>query len=161
VPVSPSSAKFLGEGDIAPAFRLAEYGDTGYYDLYENLRDHPVVVAFVSMPCIPCEQSFPAMTKLCDWHQESHEIEIVSIALSNERSIKRCLDLESFSCDVKVLLEDIEKGSYLTSEKYGVLGTPVFFLVGKSGEILWRHIGRLTVENVENKIKQVMTQMNK
>ncbi len=138
-------------GEKAPPFALAVHGG-GRYDLYATLADHPVLVAFISMPCAPCEESIPGLERICDLHDRTDSMEVVCIAVTEPATVAHMIRQDRFRCRATVLVEEAVAGSYPTADAYGVLGTPMFFLVGRDGTVLWTHIGRLRPETAREAI---------
>lgn len=142
-------------GDRAPLFDLPSVsGDS--YSLTRALQDHPVLIAFISFPCKPCEDSVPSFNAICDLHDRTNGLEIVCIAVSEPAAIERLVGSERFNCRATVLIDDKMEGRNKTADAYGVLGTPMFFLVGRNGSVLWKHIGRLRWEKARDSILQAL-----
>lgn len=135
--VGQRPAAALSVGERAPSFVLpADRG--GRFDLRSEARQHPVLVAFVSPRCRPCQESRPALEELCRTYGPGHQLGVISVLLGG--------DPDHPALDTGQPADPIESfvtGDEDTAAAYGVFGTPVFFLVGRDGSVLWKHVGRL------------------
>jgi cytochrome c biogenesis protein CcmG/thiol:disulfide interchange protein DsbE len=142
-------------GARAPLFDLPSL-DGARYSLDLALQDHPVLIAFISFPCKPCEDSVPSFNAICDLHDQTERLEIVCIAVSEPVAVERLVRSERFDCRAQVLVDGVTDGQHRTAEAYGVLGTPMFFLVGRNGTVLWKHVGRLRWEKAGDSILEAI-----
>lgn len=118
-------------GDVAPRLVLPSREGVSY-DLQGALKEHLVLLAFESPRCRPCLESRPALEELCQLYGTGGKLEVVSVMLGLG------------SAAPPAFAERILSGDEAVASAYGVFGTPVFFLVGRQGTILWKHVGRLT-----------------
>lgn len=142
-------------GDRAPPFDLPSV-DGASYSLQRALQDHPVLIAFISFPCKPCEDSIPSFNAICDLHDRTNGLEIVCISVSEPAAVERLVRSERFDCRAQVLVDGMTDGRHETADAYGVLGTPMFFLVGRNGTVLWKHVGRLRWEKAKDSILEAI-----
>lgn len=148
-------AAVLGVGDEAPAFRLAGSKGTPF-ELAESLRRHPVLIAFVSVQCKPCEESIPALVKLRGLHDADDSVETVCVAESGAAALLNYQKGANGGETATWLLDNPAPDGTTVADRYGVLGTPAFFLIARDGKILWRHLGKLAWERVEREISKAL-----
>ncbi len=141
--------------EFAPSFSLKSLTGTTFC-LTEDLREHPVFVAFIGTHCSPCEESLPALERLFETYGRGGKLHFVCIAVDPELAARKFLDSGRFKCRADLLLDEVTDGRYITATSYGVMGTPTFFLVGKDGRVLWRHVGRLVSAQAEEAISSAL-----
>jgi len=142
-------------GDRAPPFDLPSV-DGAQYSLDRALQDHPILIAFISFPCKPCEDSIPSFNAISDLHDRTDGLEIVCIAVSEPAAVERLVRSERSGFRAQILMDGMTGGRERTADAYGVLGTPMFFLVGRNGTVLWKHIGRLRWEKARDSLLEAI-----
>lgn len=147
-----ADAKSLAVGDAAAPFRLSTAdGDTISLGSYMGRK--PVLLAFLSVRCAPCEESLPALRELAALQGSENGLAVLCILLTENPDAARTSALGQPGLDTPILLERLEDGRYTTASAYGVMGTPTFFLIGKDGKIQWMHVGRMTITMIERDFK--------
>jgi thiol-disulfide isomerase/thioredoxin len=116
--------------------------DGGQFNLQEECRKRPVLVAFESPRCKPCRESRPALDKLCQDYGSGDKVALLSVMLGNEAASQKG---ESPLPHAPNCSETRVAGSDAAAEEFGVFGTPVFFLIGRQGTVIWKHVGRLAL----------------
>lgn len=117
----------------APAFTLPDRsGETVTLD---DLRGKVVYLDFWASWCPPCKVSFPWMGRM---HQQYADegLAVVAVNLDTQRSKARKF-LEENPAPFTVLFDPEGK----VAERYQLKGMPTSLLIGREGEVLWRHTG--------------------
>lgn len=137
----------LDVGDAAPALCLPTGSGTSFR-LADELRDHGVLLSFVSPRCKPCEESRPALESLLRRANVGGDLglELASVMLGTEREGAGAPEALDRAAGFE---ETLLVGDDAAAEAFGVFGTPVFFLVNRQGTIVWKHVGRLLPEAVD------------
>jgi cytochrome c biogenesis protein CcmG/thiol:disulfide interchange protein DsbE len=136
-------------GDHAGDFRLQDL-DGRTVQLHKQLKDRAVLVLFTSVGCEPCEASSPALQQV--GARFGDRLEVLCVALSELGAVRRWLDAGARFPGARILVGAGGSAPYDTARVYGVLGTPTAFLVGRDGLVYWRHVGRLTDDQVNDEI---------
>jgi peroxiredoxin len=142
-------------GDTAPTFTLTAV-DGSTYVLSEVLKKRAVLVSFLSSPCKPCEDNIPAIAKIAGRFAREGKAEIIGIVLNGKDGLVKAFDGQQPICRPLLMEDTIVGDCNQTAEAYGVQGTPVFFLVGRNGKILWTHMGRLDQEKAQTAITEAL-----
>jgi cytochrome c biogenesis protein CcmG/thiol:disulfide interchange protein DsbE len=121
--------------------------------LEEYLDRKTVLLAFVSETCRSCHESFPVLNRMASTYQASDQLKVVCIVLDDDNQVTRLIDSEAIDTRIQFLLDEFGDGAYATAEAYGVLGVPIFFLIGRDGKVAWKHIGALRAGAVEREIE--------
>ncbi|MBI5015500.1 MAG: TlpA family protein disulfide reductase [Deltaproteobacteria bacterium] len=134
-----ASAAGMGVGDSVPSLSLRA-AEGGVYDLRAELETGPVLLAFVSPKCTPCRESRPVLDRVARAYGPACGLSIVSVLLGYGPA----------SSDPELpTSERLLQGDEAMAQAYGVFGTPVFYLVGRNGTVLWKHVGRLVAGPAE------------
>ena len=115
-------------------------------DLHNKNSPPIMAVNFFASWCTPCEAEHPALTKLSD------KIPIFGISFMDapdktEKFLKRLGNIY------------IKRGNDingLAGDKWNITGVPVTFIINNKGQILYRHDGPITQEDIKNKIHPLL-----
>lgn len=152
---APAADETRAIGEAAPPFTLPK-ADGSSYSLAEALKSRPVLVAFLSTPCKPCEDSIADLLDLCERHGEAGTLEVAGIALKGTDALKGLIGDGRPGCRLTLVEEVTSEERFLTADAYGVIATPTFFLVGKDGKILWKHIGRIKTQKADPELRKAL-----
>ena len=144
--VTPAGAAMAVVGDLAGDFQLTDL-QGGEVQLQQLLKERPVLVVFSSVGCIPCEESVPAVQRAAD--RFADRLAVLCVMLSDPSKVRHWLDAGARYPGARILVGANGSDPYAPAREYGVMGTPTTFLVGQDGAVLWRHVGRITAEQVD------------
>jgi thiol-disulfide isomerase/thioredoxin len=135
---------------IAPDITLPT--SSGKVSLHD-FRGKVVLVDFWASWCIPCRQSFPWMSSMKERYA-AQGLVIVAINLDKKREAADAF-LGEFPVQFPVLFDPMG----LSAEAFNVEGMPSSFIVSRTGEILYSHIGfeQAKAQKVEDQIKEALS----
>lgn len=152
---APPARALLEPGADAPAFRLFQV-DGPLFEVARGPQAAPVLLAFVSVACEPCEDASPILSKLSERYGRKGALRMASVALCPEGAARWLLKSGKHPADVPILVEKIQKNRFVTADSYGVSATPAFVLVGRDGKVAWRHEGTVAPEAIDAAVKAVL-----
>lgn len=147
VATRPAAALEVGDRVPASAFRTEAGSD---YDLRTQGAARLVLLSFVSPRCKPCQESRPALAQLSRDYGAEGLLDLVSVSLAVGPSSPPSEPTPPLFPET-VLSADAEAAG-----AWGVYGTPVFFLVDRSGTVRWKHVGRLLPGVLEPTLSEVV-----
>ena len=129
-------------GDMAPGFRLVAMDGTPF-DLSERLgRGRPVLLVFWSYFCFPCQREMPLVAEMA--RELGDRVDVLGICLDGPRYDDRVLPfLRKNRITFPNAYDRRNRTFFEVAERYGVLGTPTFFLLDEHGRVRFIHLGRL------------------
>jgi cytochrome c biogenesis protein CcmG/thiol:disulfide interchange protein DsbE len=127
-----------------PAFNLPVLASPGQKMSRESLLGKPYVVNFWGSWCVTCRVEHPVVTRLAGLNA----VYIVGMNFRDE-SEDAIAWLQRWGDPFDVSLVDYDGR---TSIDFGVYAAPETFLVDPSGTIVFKHLGELTWDIVENEI---------
>jgi thiol-disulfide isomerase/thioredoxin len=131
--------------------------DGRQFNLQEECGKRPVLLAFESPRCKPCRESRPALDKLCQDYGSGNKVALLSVMLGSEAASQTGGGTLPHAPHCS---ETLAAGSDATAEEFGVFGTPVFFLIGRQGTVLWKHVGRLALGAVDQALDTGLAALN-
>jgi len=138
------SASFGIVGDVAPQIAGPTI-DGGSYDLWEQRGDW-VVVNFFASWCIGCLIEHPELVEFDRRHQDDN-VQLVSVMFSDTEERARQF-FEEQGGGWPALVNDM--GSVAIA--YSVTAPPETILIGPSGRVLFKWLGEVTADDVDNMI---------
>lgn len=153
----PATTGAVRVGDFAPDFTLTSLSGTPL-TLSKQIGKQPVLLVFWSFFCFPCQKEMPELQQFAQ-QVGSQNLSVIGICLDgpeyDERVIPFCRD-KGITFPV---LHDKETEEYFeTAERYGVVGTPTFFLLDPQGRIRLIHLGRLDRDMLVGAVKSARDQ---
>lgn len=130
-------------GTAAPAFTLKDLN--GKEVGLEDFKGKKVMLNFWATWCPPCKAEMPAMQKL--YETKSNEIEILAINLDPQNKVADFVSENGLS--FPILLD--QSGG--TQQSYSILSIPTTFIIDENGVIQKKHVGSMTLEQMEEIIK--------
>lgn len=128
-------------GDVAPDFKLTSV--TG-----EVLRLHQLapgkitVLVFWSYFCFPCQSEMPELQQF--YNESKENVAIVAIAMDGpqyDNLVKPYIEENKLKMPIAYDRETDK--FYETAEKYGVIGTPTFFILDDALKVRFIHLGKI------------------
>ena len=116
----------------------------------DNWRGRWVLVNFFSTTCAPCVAEHPELVDFNERHAAADDARIVSVTFSDTVANMREF-FETYGGDWPVLAE----GSNDAAIAYGVTGVPESYLVAPSGVVVWKQIGGVTADGVDEVISKL------
>ena len=115
----------------------------------DDWRGRWVIVNFFQSTCVPCIMEHPELVAFSDRHAAG-DAEIVSVVFDD--SIE---NVQGFFAanggDWPVLVE----GASEAAIAYGVTGVPESYLVAPSGAVVWKQLGGVTADGIDDVIDQL------
>jgi peroxiredoxin len=154
MPPDPAGSKESGVavgtevGQRAPDFTLAAVD--GEELSLSDFRGRPVVLNFWATWCPPCRAEMPAIQSF--YEKRGREIQVLAVNLTaSEKSAAHVKDfLKAGGYTFPVLLDTHN----ITAQEYLVRAIPTTFFIDREGIIRTRHTGSLTLEMLEEIVKE-------
>jgi cytochrome c biogenesis protein CcmG/thiol:disulfide interchange protein DsbE len=127
-----------------PAFDLPVLGSPGQQMTKESFLGKPYLVNFWGSWCVTCRVEHPVITEIA----KMGVVQVVGLNFRDD-SEDAIAWLRQFGNPYTVTLVDFDGR---TSIDFGVYAAPETFLVDPSGTIVFKHLGQMTMEIVENEI---------
>ena len=111
------------------------------------LKDKPTFVTLWSVTCEPCRREMPWLQKIAT---ENSEFDVVGIDIGDDLDA-----INEFTSEIKVtfpMYRD-EMGDMLAA--LNVTQVPVTFAVNKDGEIVWKNLGAMTLEDLQQQLAKM------
>ena len=119
------------------------------FDL-DDWRGRWVIVNFFQTTCVPCIMEHPELVEFEARHAAAGDARIVSVTFDDTADNVR----EFFAAnggDWPVLAE----GARAAAVAYGVTGVPESYLVAPSGVVVWKQLGGVTADGIDDVIAQL------
>ncbi|WP_079509089.1 redoxin domain-containing protein [Mesobacillus jeotgali] len=133
----------IDAGMMAPSFTLKNL--RGEEVDLKNYRGKKVMINFWATWCPPCKKEMPAMEEL--YKNYSQEVEILAINLDPANDVKTFVKENNLT--FPILLDELAS----TQQTYQVVSIPTTFIIDEKGQILKKHIGSMTYEQMKELLK--------
>ncbi len=129
---------------MAPDFRLTAFDGTPVR-LADHLgRGRMVLIVFWSYFCFPCQRELPEVARMAADLKD--RVTVLGICLDGPEYDDKVLPfIRSHKITFPNAYDRPNHDFFEVAERYGVIGTPTFFLVDPQGKIRFVHLGRLPV----------------
>jgi peroxiredoxin len=124
---SGATGNGIKAGEHAPLFRLPDL--QGRIITLEDYRGRRVFLVFTDPQCGPCDELAPHLVRL---HREHERNGLAVILVGRGKAEENRRKAEQHGFHFPVLLQDRK---WKVSKEYGILATPVAFLIGEDGVI--------------------------
>lgn len=138
--------QLLSNGALAPDWELKTYNDNKAIFL-SKLKGQVILLDFWIKNCGPCIQSVPHLNELQNKFKDKN-FKLISINSYDSKE-----DINWFCNKHKINYMVLMNGKSVAKE-YRVSGFPTFFIIDKSGKIIYSHVGYDTSKQLE--IEQVI-----
>lgn len=130
----PRTPAPIGEGQQAPAFRLAREGSAEAVSL-ASLDGRVVLLNFWATWCIPCEEEMPAMERLYR-ALRGPDFELVAVSVDEDPATVKAFR-ERLGLSFPILLDPRREAAAI----FQTYRFPETFLIDRSGRIVSRFVG--------------------
>ena len=145
--VRNASSPILGKL-APPVVGITTAGES--FDL-DDWRGRWVIVNFFQSTCVPCIMEHPELVAFSERHAPAGDAEIVSVVFDDSvDNVRRFF--EANGGDWPVLVE----GGSEAAIAYGVTGVPESYLVAPSGAVVWKQLGGVTADGIDNVIDRLI-----
>jgi len=125
--------QLLPAGSLPPEWKLKTYADNKMLQLHE-LKGNVILIDFWIKNCGPCILSVPHLNELKEKFKNQN-LKIISInAYDSKEEVQWFYEKHKINYTVLLNGKDI-------AEQYGVSGFPAFFIIDKSGKIIFSQAG--------------------
>ncbi len=143
-----ASSPILG-GLAPPVVGVTTAGES--FDL-DQWRGRWVIVNFFQSTCVPCIMEHPELIAFSERHAADGDARVVSVTFDDtEENVRRFFEVNGG--DWPVLVE----GASEAAVAYGVTGVPESYLVAPSGVVVWKQLGGVTADGIDDVIAQLTT----
>lgn len=119
------------------------------FDL-DQWRGRWVIVNFFSTTCVPCIIEHPELVAFAERHDAAGDARIVSVVFDDTAENVREFFV-AHGGDWPVLAT----GSGAAAIAYGVTGVPESYLLAPSGVVVWKQLGGVTADGIDDVIAQL------
>jgi len=141
--VKPSSLSQTPGGRAAPDFTLPLLREEGSSITLSDLRGKRVLLNFWASWCVPCKQEAPVLAAAWKrWESKG----VVFLGVDAQDSKKWAM---AFEDKYGIEYQSVVDGTQEIMAKYGVLGFPETFFIGRDGTIVDKYIGPLDEATLE------------
>lgn len=128
-----------------PNFKMVSLFNKDEYIINDDLDNQITIINFFASWCIPCKAEHPLFFKI---KKKFPNLFILGINMRDKKEeAVNFLDQDGNPYDYI----GVDKNGLVAIE-FGVVGIPETFLVNKSGKIIYKYLGPLTEEIIENEI---------
>ena len=124
--------------------------------LQDLLGKNAVMLAFWSLFCGPCQEELPMLEQLHKKYADKG-LSVLTVNLDGPRRAKA---VEKYMADkaftFSVLWEIIDGTSYVTADKYGIVGTPTLVLIDRKGKVSYTHAGVSEMTKLEQLVEAAL-----
>ncbi|MDX6548863.1 MAG: cytochrome c biosis protein CcmG, thiol:disulfide interchange protein DsbE [Gaiellales bacterium] len=148
--LKPPPMQLTKPGDRTPAVAFDATTIAGRKVSLAGFHGKPLVINFFAAWCEPCKREAPAFTRLEQRYQG--RVSLLSVAvLTSHRS-----NLDAFVHDHGITWPVIwDQGGNLT-DSYGILGTPVTYVIDGQGRVVYRIIGPTSEHRMAGLLDQLL-----
>lgn len=111
------------------------------------LNEKPTFITLWSVTCQPCRREMPWLQKIAD---QNDEFDVVGIDIGDDLDA-----INEFTSEIKVtfpMYRD-ELGDMLAA--LNVTQVPVTFAVNSKGEIVWKNLGAMTLDDLQDQLSKM------
>lgn len=153
----PPTSGVVRVGDFAPTFTLKTLAGEPWA-LADHLGKRPVLLLFWSFFCFPCQRELPELDALAR-QIGAENLTVLGVGLDGPEYDERVVPFLRDKGITLPMVHDKETEEYFeTAERYGVVGTPTFFLIDLQGRIRLIQLGRVEPEMLVSAVKAAREQ---
>ena len=122
----------------------------GFIHTLDNYKDKKVLLVFWGSYCNPCKKELPTIEKLYkNYGKNEKDTIILGMNREEENKVKQFLEDNNYTFPTTIL-----KGKKVIMD-YLVEAVPTFILLNSNREIISRHIGLLSEEEIVKMLKSI------
>lgn len=123
----------------------------------KDLRGQVVLVDFWTFGCYNCRNTLPFIKK---WHESYKDkgLTIVGVHSPEFESEKKVENLRSEVASLGIKYAVVTDNDYATWNAYGVNAWPTVFLLDKTGQVRWSHVGEGAYNEAEKTIQKLLAE---
>ena len=119
------------------------------FDL-DDWRGRWVIVNFFQSTCVPCIMEHPELVAFEEHHTEAGDARIVSVVFDDTvENVRQFFAVHGGEWPV------LATGARQAAVAYGVTGVPESYLVAPSGVVVWKQLGGVTADEIDDVIAQL------
>ena len=119
------------------------------FDL-DDWRGRWVVVNFFQSTCVPCIMEHPELVAFDERHSAAGDARIVSVVFDDSvENVREFFAVHGGDWPV------LATGASEAAIAYGVTGVPESYLVAPSGVVVWKQLGGVTADGIDDVIAQL------
>jgi len=135
-------------GDLAPP--IVGQTITGEMFDLDDWRGRWVLINFFQSTCVPCIIEHPELTAFDERHETSGTARVVSVVFDDSaENVREFFAVHGGDWPV------VSQGAGQAAVAYGVTGVPESYLVAPSGVVVWKQIGGVTADGIDDVISQL------
>ncbi|MCY4175931.1 MAG: TlpA disulfide reductase family protein [Acidimicrobiaceae bacterium] len=135
-------------GGLAPPI-VGQTIDGEPFDL-DDWRGRWVVVNFFQSTCVPCIIEHPELTAFDERHAVSGSARVVSVVFDDTaENVREFFAVHGGDWPV------VSQGAGRAAVAYGVTGVPESYLVAPSGVVVWKQLGGVTADGIDDVISRL------
>ncbi len=142
-------AAMVEVGQPAPLLRVHDLEGSAVV-LGEAAPDRALLVMFSTIGCVPCRESEPLLAAAGE--QYARHLAAACVMLAKPAAVRTMLAADGQDPALRFYADNAGRGLFPVAGAYGVMGTPTTYLIGRAGRVLWRRVGALTRQHIENDI---------
>jgi peroxiredoxin len=152
--IAKTEAMVLKVGTSAPLFDIRSIkGDE--YRLGDYLGKKPVILFFWSIFCGPCREEMPVLQNVFNkYGKEKLEFLGVNIDGKVTKAIEKFTNESGFT--FLTLMDELNGMSLKVSDPYGVVATPIVYIIDKQGKISFVGVGKAEESALDAAVAKVM-----
>lgn len=152
-------APVVSDGDkarTAPDFAAGTWINSEPLKL-EDLRGRVVLIDFWTFGCYNCRNTLPFLKQ---WHESYKDkgLTIVGVHSPEFESEKKVENLRSQVASLGIKYAVVTDNDYATWNAYGVNAWPTVFLLDKTGQVRWSHVGEGAYNDTEKTIQKLLAE---
>lgn len=146
------SASLLRVGEKAPLFKAVDL-DEGMFDFEKEIGKKTYIITFWSFFCGPCREEMHIL-KSIKQDFDSNNLEILTVNVDEPSLIVPIKNyIKGEEIPFRVLMDKKrDDGSVAVASLYGVIGTPVLYIINKKGKITYVRQGQVVYEDLKKKV---------
>ncbi len=152
--VATAESSVLKVGASAPVFTLKSMKGEEYR-LGDRVGKKPVLMFFWSIFCGPCREEMPVLQKAWEKYG-TDKLDFVGVNIDGK--VNKAL--EKFTADsgfsFTTLMDEMNNMVLKVADPYGVIATPITYIVDKDGKIAYVGVGKAEEADLEAALDKVM-----
>jgi cytochrome c biogenesis protein CcmG/thiol:disulfide interchange protein DsbE len=141
-----TSSAQIANGQKAPAFDLADLGNSASHVSLASYAGRPVIVNFFASWCVPCRQETPLMARF--YKSEHGQVTVIGVDANDNRA-----SAVKFTRDYGVSYPVASDPAATTAGAYGVSALPQTFFLNAQHQVVDRIYGAATQASLARGVK--------